>query len=254
MTSSLSSGGYAHGDEESGNLSMSGIVHGLLNVSGPIVYVIVGALAFAEAALFVGFVLPGETAVIIGGVLAQQGKVSLPVIMVVAVVAAIVGDSVGYEIGRRFGTRLLKIRPLRRHQTNIERAQRVLRDRGPIAVFIGRFVAVLRALMPALAGSAEMPYPRFLLWNALGGTVWAVGYTMVGYLAGSAYDRVAGYLGTAAAVVVAVLVVVALTVWAVRRHRRSNREEAAEADRPAEPAADDAEADRRGEPAADHRE
>lgn len=199
---------------------MGGITHSLLNQSGTIVYVLVAALAFAEAAAFVGFVLPGETAVVIGGVLASLGRVSLAGMLVTVVVAAIAGDSVGYEIGRRYGTRLLGIRALNKHRSKVEKAQKVLRERGAFAVFLGRFTAILRALMPALAGSAKMPYPRFLLFNALGGTIWGIAFTLVGYYAGKSYNRVAGDIGTGMAIFVAAVVVVIVAVWAIRRHRK----------------------------------
>lgn len=99
---------------------MSGLVDQLLGISGPLAYLVVGALVFAEAAIFVGFVLPGETAVVLGGVLAATGHLSLPVLLVVVVVAAVVGDSVGYEVGRRFGPRVLGSRLLRRHQARLQ--------------------------------------------------------------------------------------------------------------------------------------
>src|SRR3954451_1845869 len=89
----------------------------------PLIYGVVAALVFAEAALFFGFVFPGETAIIVGGVLASQGRVSLPLLLVVVVVAAIAGDSVGYEIGRRFGPRLLNTRATRRHRSAVGKAQ-----------------------------------------------------------------------------------------------------------------------------------
>jgi membrane protein DedA with SNARE-associated domain len=88
-------------------------------------------------------------------------------------------------------------------------------------VFVGRFVALFRSLVPALAGAARMPYRRFLLYNALGALVWGVGNALVGYAAGAAYERVEGVVGRTVALVSAVLVVAALVVWWVRRHRRS---------------------------------
>lgn len=198
---------------------MGSITHHLLHLHGTIVYVVVGLLAFAEAALFVGFVLPGETAVVIGGVLASLHRVSLTGIIITVIAAAIVGDTVGFEVGRHFGTRLLGIRQLDKHRSKVEKAQEVLRRRGALAVFIGRFTAILRALMPALAGSARMHYPKFLLFNALGGITWAVGFTLIGYFAGTAYDRVASDVGVGLAVAIAVIVVVIVGVWAIRRHR-----------------------------------
>lgn len=204
---------------------MHSITDWLANSSGAAVYAIVAALVFCEDALFFGFVLPGETAAVLGGVIAGQGKVSVYWLCATVVLAAIAGDSVGYEVGRRFGPRILQTKALRGHQQRIGQAQEFIRRRGPAAVFLGRFIAFFRALMPALAGISRMPYPTFLLFNALGGLVWGVGFTLLGYFAGTAYKQVEKTAGTAVAVVVAVVVVAAVVVWQVRRHRAAGDEE-----------------------------
>lgn len=198
---------------------INSVVDTILNLHGFPAYAIVGGLAFAEAALFVGFVLPGETAVILGGVLAHEHQVSLVLIAVVAVVGAITGDSVGYEVGRRFGPRLLRSRIFAHRKVALERAQKTLRDKGGRAVFFGRFTAFLRAVMPGLAGTARMPYPKFLAFNAAGGFVWAVGFTLLGYLAGASYRQVEKYAGRASWIVLAVVVLVVIAV-VIRRRRR----------------------------------
>ncbi|HEV7931691.1 MAG TPA: DedA family protein [Actinomadura sp.] len=185
----------------------------------PLIYGVVAALVFAEAALFFGFVFPGETAIIVGGVLASQGRLSLPLLLVIVVLSAIVGDSIGYEIGRRFGPRLLGTRVMRKHHTKVAKAQDLIRRRGAFAVFIGRFTALLRALMPALAGSARVPYPKFLLFNAMGGIVWGVGFTLGGFFVGTAFEHAAQLLGRTIAVAVAVVAIITALTWSFRRHR-----------------------------------
>lgn len=199
---------------------MDFVVNTLMGLDGWVLYALVALLVFAEDALFFGFVFPGETAVVIGGVLAHEGRISLPWLLLIVVLAAIGGDSVGYEVGRTAGPRLLRSRLLRRHRSAVERAQDLIKRRGALAVFFGRFIALFRALMPALAGSSRMPYPRFLTFNAVGGVVWGVGYTLVGFLAGAAYKEVQHLIGTGAAIAVAVIVVVVVIVWTVRRRRR----------------------------------
>jgi membrane-associated protein len=199
---------------------VSGITDFLLGLHGPVIYVIVAALVFGEAALFFGFVLPGETAIVVGGVLASQGQVSLPLLLGIVVIAAVVGDSVGYEIGRRYGDRLLQTRAMRKYQGKVGKAQDLIRRRGPFAVFIGRFTALLRALMPALVGSSKMPYHRFLIFNVIGGVIWSTLFTLGGYYAGEAFEHTAKVVGRWAAVAVAVAAVIALVVWSVRKHRR----------------------------------
>ncbi|MFA1546650.1 DedA family protein [Actinomadura chokoriensis] len=189
-------------------------------LSGPLVYAVVGALVFCEDALFFGFVLPGETAVVIGGALAAQHRVSIFWLAVVVVVAAIAGDFTGYQIGRRAGPRLLDARPLRRHGDRVEAARDLIRRRGGGAVFVGRFVAFLRAIVPALAGISRMPGRVFLLYNAAGGLIWGVGFALLGYFAGHAYARIEHVAGQAIAIVVAVVVVAAVVIWRVRRRAR----------------------------------
>lgn len=119
-------------------------VTSLLAVRGVVVYLIVGLLVFAEDAVFVGFVLPGETAAILGGAAAARGHVSLTVMCAVVVVGAIVGDSIGYEVGARYGTRVLSLRMVRRRAERVNAARGRLALRGGPAVFGGRFVAFLR--------------------------------------------------------------------------------------------------------------
>ncbi|GAA1958420.1 DedA family protein [Kitasatospora viridis] len=204
---------------------MGSITNWLSGLSGPVVYAVVAALVFAEDALFVGFVLPGETAAVLGGTIAAAHRgVSLPVLMVVVVLAAVLGDTVGYTIGRRFGPALLRTRLAVRHEARIDRARGFIREKGPAAVFFGRFVALFRALVPTLAGVSRMPYGRFLAFNLAGGTLWGIGFTLLGFAAGTAYARVEHLVGTVLAVVVGVLVVAALGVWLWRRHRRERAE------------------------------
>lgn len=198
---------------------MSGIVEELLRVPAPAAYGLIALLVFAEAAVFVGFVLPGETAVILGGVLASSGRLSLGLLLTLVVVSAIIGDTVGYEVGRHLGPRVLRSRPLRRHQERIGAAQQLLRERGGWAVLAGRFTAFLRAVMPGLAGASRMPYPRFLAFNALGGLVWGIAASLLGYFAGESYPAVERAVGRGTAVVIAVLIVVGVVVWHRRRRR-----------------------------------
>jgi membrane protein DedA with SNARE-associated domain len=203
---------------------MKGLTDWLLGLSGPAVYGMVGLLVFAEDALFVGFVLPGETVAVLGGVTAAIGHTSLPVMLVVVIGAAILGDTVGYEIGRHFGPRLLGSRVMQRRADRLDRARKLLAERGGTAVFLGRFVAFFRATMPALAGMSGMRYLKFLTFNAAGGIVWGTAVVLVGYLAGNSYSRVEKTFGRVAALVVAGVVVVAIVVWRVRRHRSERGE------------------------------
>jgi membrane-associated protein len=203
---------------------MSTIVDAILTAPPVLVYVLVCALVFAEDALFVGFVIPGETAAILGGVDASRGHVVLWAVLLGVVAAAIVGDSVGYEVGRALGPRVLGSRPLRRHRDRLAAARRFLARRGGWAVFLGRFIAFFRAVMPALAGIARMPYRRFLLFNALGGLVWGVGAVGLGYVAGNSYRAVEHTVGRGAAVAAVIVAVTGVLLWRLRegRHREAD--------------------------------
>jgi len=199
---------------------VSGVLDNILNLDPVWLLLVAGLLVFAEDAVFVGFVVPGETAAVLAGVGAGLGHVALPLSLVVVVAAAIIGDSVGYEVGRRFfGPRVLTHRFLARHASRIERAQGFLRRRGGIAVFLGRFTAFFRAMMPALAGASRMPYRRFLLWNALGGVVWGTVFVVLGYVAGASYHQVEKQVGRGIALALVVVVVGLLVAWRMRSER-----------------------------------
>src|SRR6266496_4834474 len=210
---------------------MTSLVDKLFGLNAVLVYVVVALLVFAEDALFVGFVLPGETAAVLGGVIASQGRIHLWLMIVLVVAAAIVGDTVGYEIGRHIGPRILRVRILDKRRRRLDDAQKFLRRRGGWAVFLGRFVAFFRAVMPALAGTSRMPYRRFLAFNAAGGLVWGVGFVLLGYVTGNSYKAVEKAVGRGAALVVLALLLAALVIWRVRAHR-------AEAAREGEPEGD----------------
>jgi membrane-associated protein len=196
---------------------VASLLDGILGLDPLLILVVTGLLVFAEDAIFLGFVIPGETAAVLAGVGAGLGHVALWLSIVVVVVAAIVGDSVGYEVGHRFfGPRVLTSRYLARHRARIERAQALLRRRGGVAVFLGRFTAFFRAMMPALAGASRMPYRRFLAWNAAGGVVWGTLFVVVGYVAGASYHQVERQVGRGIAIALALLVVAAVVTWRLR--------------------------------------
>jgi membrane-associated protein len=193
------------------------VIDTLLGVPPVLALVIIAALVFGEAALFFGFVIPGETAVVYGGVLAAAGKVSVLLVLLVVILAAIVGDSVGFEVGRKLGPRLTRAPVLRNHSDRLEAAQGYLRRRGGRAVVMGRFTAFLRAVMPALAGASRMEYRRFLAFNAAGGVLWGSLCVLLGFFAAHSINRVTHYLGLTSGAMVAVVVLGLLWAW----HRRT---------------------------------
>jgi membrane protein DedA with SNARE-associated domain len=202
---------------------VNNLIHGLLNLRGLEVYAVVAALCFGEAAILLGFVLPGETAVIIGGVIASQGHVSIVLMIVVVVVAAIVGDTVGYFIGKRFGPVLLTHRPLK-GKPAVDKTREFVRRRGGTAVFFGRFTAIFRALVPGIAGMSDVRYRRFLAFNALGGIIWGTGYCIAGYLVGKSYDRLENVASYVSYVILGAAVL--FIAYEVRKHVIEHRKHA----------------------------
>lgn len=166
--------------------------------------------------------IPGETAALVGGALASFGGINLELMLVVIVVCAIAGDSTGFEVGKIIGPWLLE-RRLMRSNLGVHKARQLIARFGGPAVFLGRWIALARALVPGLSGMSGMRYRTFLFWNALGGVVWGTTFVMVGYAAGHAYEKVAKTIGTYTLIVVGV-VVVAVGAWIVVRRRREHRE------------------------------
>jgi membrane-associated protein len=192
----------------------------LLNLHGWEAYLLVGVLVAAEASIMIGFVFPGETAVILGGVIASKGGVSVVGMTVCVVLCAIAGDSIGYWVGDKFGRRLLQFGPLRKRQKGINVALDQLSRRGAIAVFVGRFTAFLRAVIPGLAGVSKMRYRVFLPANAAGALCWGVLFVLLGYFVGQRVEKVTGI----ASDVLLGLIVVVIVVLFVRRRRKEKRE------------------------------
>jgi membrane protein DedA with SNARE-associated domain len=168
---------------------------------------------------------PGETALVLAAVLASQGKLQIWLVILIGVVSAIVGDNIGYLLGRRFGREVLEHPgPLHRRRLEVIAAgDRFFAKHGPKAVFLARWIALVRFAAAWLAGINEMPFKQFLFYNALGGITWGITFGLVGYFAGSAAADVITRFGVYAAVVLAVLAVGAYLFYK-SRERRSGRE------------------------------
>jgi membrane protein DedA with SNARE-associated domain len=201
---------------------------------GSWLYLIAGGLCFAEAAILVGMVLPGETALLVAGVFSnpRYGTLNVTVMIVIAVVCAIGGDSVGYEFGRKYGTALRRSRLGRWvGEQRWGAVDAFIHRHGGKAVFLGRLTAVMRALMPSMAGMSGMRYPTFLKWNAFGGLIWAPGCVLLGYAFASALDVVGETLTWAPLAILAVVIAVAVFVHVRRKRREADEGKAfAEAD------------------------
>jgi membrane-associated protein len=195
---------------------MGHVLEGILNLPPWLALALVFLLPALEASAFVGVLLPGEIGVILGGVLANQHKLPLAAVLITAIGGAIIGDSVGYFVGRRYGETLLSKIPNRiLKPEHVSRTEQTIRDFGGKAVFLGRFTAALRALVPGMAGMSRLPYGRFLAWNVVGGVLWAAAFVILGYLAGSQYQRLEHYAN-----LIGLALLVAVAGFFVVRYRR----------------------------------
>ena len=207
---------------------LAGISDWILSLGGGVALTVVFLVPALEASVFLGFVFPGEIAVLLGGVLASNGRVPLTGVIVAACAGAVIGDMIGYFVGRRWGHQILRgigrRTPFLRHRidAHLDSARSLLQRRGGMAVFLGRFTAALRVMVPGLAGMAELPYPTFALFNIAGGVVWATGVVLIGYFAGAAWERAAREI-TWVGIALLVLVVLWLVGGRVLRDRAERR-------------------------------
>ena len=187
---------------------------------GPYLFVLLILIAFAECAIFLGFVVPGETALVIGGALSATGVFSLAAFLPAAVLAVIAGGAVGYRIGSRYGVQIQASTLGQRLGEHRWAAAQAFFDRhGGKAVFFGRSVALLRALIPALAGMSGLTYRSFALWNIVGGVLWGSTVVLLGYFFAHSLASLESGLKYWTYAVIALIVIGLVTVHVRRRAR-----------------------------------
>lgn len=205
---------------------MGHMVLDALRALPPILVLILAFLLPAlEASVMLGVIFPGEIAILVAGADAQAGGLPLPAVLVAGVTGAIAGDVVGFALGRRYGDRMVARLPARLVKPEgVQTARDLLQRYGPVAVVMGRFTALLRALVPGLAGMSGLRWRTFVPYNILGGTVWASGVALLGYLAGASLSAVESKLSLVSEIVLAAVIVAAVAVYLrVRARRRSSR-------------------------------
>jgi membrane-associated protein len=186
----------------------------LNNFTGLALYVVVWSIVFAESGLLVGFFLPGDTLLVLAGILCagRHPSANIAVLCAGTAVAAIVGDNVGYTIGRRAGRPLLERRDGRvLNQHNLSRATAFYDRFGSMTIVLARVVPMVRTFAPLIAGCTRMRYRTFLIWNIAGGVLWGVGLPYAGYQLGERAKGLDKYALAAAGVMVVLSVGVA--VW-----------------------------------------
>lgn len=180
-------------------------------IGTPGLYYVTGFLAFAECALFLDFIIPGETGMVVAGAAGARAEASLPLLVTAAAVGATLGDSFSYALGRFVGMRFIERWDWskRRLKPKVEKGEAYFQRRGGAAVFLGRFVGFVRGIVPFVAGMAGMPYPRFLAWNVAASICWAGLIVSAGYLLGHNIETLVDNIG----LVVSITAVVVVAGW-----------------------------------------
>jgi membrane-associated protein len=176
-------------------------------------------IIFAESGVFIGFFLPGDSLLLTAGLLATQGSLSLPFLLVIVPIAAILGDSVGYSFGRYLGPRLFtKKDSFFFNRSHIERSREFYEKYGARAILFARFAPIVRTFVPIVAGVGEMKYRTFLTYNAVGGFLWGVAFLLAGFFLGKAIPNLDDYI----LLIVGVVIVVSIlpVVWEWRKAKR----------------------------------
>jgi undecaprenyl-diphosphatase len=207
---------------------LESITDWILSLSGWLAVTIVFLGPALESSTFVGLVWPGEIAVILGGVLAYRGQVSLGAVIAAAILGAIAGDTIGYWIGRRWGERMFltvgRRVPIIRHRIDehLANATAFIARRGGWAIVLGRFTSALRVMVPALAGTADMGYRTFLTFNALGSILWGLAFVLIGFFSGAAWERASRYAGWAGLALLGTIVLGYVLYRLVRARREAS--------------------------------
>jgi membrane-associated protein len=195
------------------------VIDALARATGPVLYLLVAGLAFSETAIFVDLVVPGEVGMVVAGAAGARSDVGLVGLVAAGAAGAVVGDSFSYAMGRLYGARLVHrwgfVR--RRLEPRLDRARDHFERRGGLAVFGARWVGALRAVVPFVAGTASMPYPRFLAWNVSASVGWVATTVALGWYMGAPVARAVDRVGL---VVSGVVVALLALVWFHRRRRK----------------------------------
>lgn len=185
-------------------------------------YAATAGLAMGETALLADLVVPGEVGLVVAGAGGSRGDARLPILVLSGAVGATLGDTVSYLVGRRWGLEVLSRwdRLWRMVEPRIERARDHFARRGGVSVFAGRFVGALRAIVPAVAGTAGLSFPRFLAWNLTASFAWAGAVISLGWFLG---DGVADLVDRAGTLLSVAVVTIVLAAWGYHRLRRDRR-------------------------------
>jgi membrane protein DedA with SNARE-associated domain/membrane-associated phospholipid phosphatase len=221
--------GYYLLSQKLGHLDLQGLLEDISNTLGAWTYLLVGVFAFAETGAFVGLVVPGETVMLLGGAVAGQGAIDIYLLIAIAWFSAWAGDTTSFFLGRRLGREFV-MRHGPRFGISHERFERVedyFSRHGGKTIFIGRFISLVRAFAPFIAGSSGMRYRAFVPYSILGTGLWASAHILIGYFFSRSIDTAAKYAGKGAFLLATLIVVVAGSIFLYRHFRVEQNRRAA---------------------------
>jgi undecaprenyl-diphosphatase len=208
------------------SIDLQGLLEDISNTLGAWTYLLVGVLAFAETGAGVGLVVPGETVMTLGGAVAGQGAIDVYLLIAIAWFCAWMGDTTSFFLGRRLGRGFVLEHGPRvgiSHE-RFEKVEDYFSRHGGKTIFIGRWIGLIRALAPFIAGSSGMGYRGFLPYSVLGTGLWASAHIMIGYIFSRSIEAAADYAAKGVLILGTLIVLTVATVMATRFLRvRENR-------------------------------
>lgn len=221
--------GYFFLSRELGSLDLQSLLEEISNTLGQWTYGLVGVFAFAETGAFVGLVVPGETVMLLGGAVAGQGAIDIYLLIAIAWFAAWLGDTTSFFLGRRLGRDFVLDHGPRvgiSHE-RFEKVEDYFGRHGGKTIFIGRFISLVRAFAPFIAGSSGMRYRAFVPYSILGTGLWASAHILVGYFFSRSIETAGKYAAKGAFLLATLIVVVVGIVFLYRRFREEENRAAA---------------------------
>lgn len=213
--------GYYLLSQQLGHLNLKHLLEDISNTLGAWTYLLVGVFAFAETGAFVGLVVPGETVMLLGGAVAGQGAIDIYLLIAVAWFSAWLGDTTSFFIGRRLGREFVMTHGPRfgiSHE-RFEKVEDYFSRHGGKTIFIGRFISLVRAFAPFIAGSSGMRYRAFVPYSILGTGLWASAHILVGYFFSRSIETAGKYAARGAFLLAILIVVVAGSIFLYRHFR-----------------------------------
>jgi membrane protein DedA with SNARE-associated domain/membrane-associated phospholipid phosphatase len=221
--------GYFFLSRQLGSLDLQSLLEDISNTLGAWTYLLVGFFAFAETGAFVGLVVPGETVMLLGGAVAGQGAIDIYLLIAIAWFSAWLGDTTSFFLGRKLGRNFVLDHGPRvgiSHE-RFEKVEDYFGRHGGKTIFIGRFISLVRAFAPFIAGSSGMQYRAFVPYSILGTGLWASAHILVGYFFSRSIETAGKYAAKGAFLLATLIVLIAGIVFLYRRFREEENRRAA---------------------------